>query len=140
METLNKFILLPNFEKKLLIKAIFLILLVRFVTFILPFGITKIFLLKSKAVKHGHILNPPSQDKIRWAVDAITNKIPFTKNCLVKSIVIHILFLNSGYESKINFGIMKNNNEKLNAHAWIESEGKIFSSEEGLYNYTLMQP
>lgn len=136
METLNKFISFPGLEKRLLLKATFLVLLVRFVTLIFPFNVIKSFLFNFKADKNPPVANRPSADRIRWAVDAVSNKIPFTKNCLIKSISIHLLLTDYGYESIVHFGVAKNNEDKFKAHAWIESEGKIFSSEPELGYYT----
>ena len=140
MEVLNKFISLSELEKWLLFKAVFLVLLIRFVTVMFPFNVIKNFLSNFKSDKNLYAGNRPLADRIRWAVDAVSNKIPFTKNCLVKSISIHLLLTNYGYESTMHFGAAKDHKDRLKAHAWIESEGKIFSSESELSYYTLLKP
>ena len=140
MNVLNKFIYISGLEKRLLFKAVFLVLLIRFITFIFPFNIIKSFLSNLKSDKNSHSANRPLADRIRWAVDAVSNKIPFTKNCLIKSMSIHLLLVNYGYESTMHFGAAKDNENRLKAHAWIESEGKVFSSESELGYYTLLKP
>ena len=137
MEALNKFKSLPKLEKKLLLKAVFLVLLIRLVIVILPFNIITGFISNIfKSKKSLRADSCPMADRVRWAVDAGSNSIPFTKNCLVKSIAIHILLRNYNYESIIHFGVRKDSKDILKAHAWVECEGEIFSSESEIKNYT----
>ena len=140
MEALNKFRSLSEPEKRLLLKAVFLILLIRFIMVMIPFNIINGFIVNTfKPKKNPYVSNYPLADRIRWAVDAVSNKIPFAKNCLIKSMTIHILLTNYGYESTMHFGVAKDNEHRLKAQAWIESEGKVFSGESELGYYTLLK-
>ena len=137
MRRLFKFLSLPTHKKILLIKVAFLLMIMKLIVFLFPFKLVKRIIESLSAVKP---LAGQSTDKlqaIKWAIDAASNYIPFTKTCLIKSLALHILLVRNGFESTLNIGVTKDESKKLNAHAWIESDGEVLIAKEHAYTRLL---
>jgi transglutaminase superfamily protein len=60
---------------------------------------------------------------IAWAVTVAARYIPGSK-CLVQALAGRKLLANYGFSSAIHIGVAKDSKNWLNAHAWVEAEGK----------------
>jgi len=58
-------------------------------------------------------------------VATAAHRLPFIENCLTKAFVTQLLFKNAGYAAKLHIGVAKGSVKSLDAHAWVESDGKI---------------
>ena len=72
---------------------------------------------------------PLFEQKVVWAVQAISARFRIVDNCLVKALVTRILFGRAGIPVDIKIGIAKGTKAPLEAHAWVESHGKIILGE-----------
>src|SRR3990167_5618297 len=119
---LYKFFKLPYTKKILLIESALLLIGARVLLLIAPFNLIRNFLsIRRKSKK------PKKQiqiEDIRWSIDAASNHIPFTKSCLVKALVGQILLKENGYNPNLCIGVSKDNENQLDAHAWIDINGK----------------
>ena len=120
-----KFLRLPSIERWVLVKAAIFLVLVRLGLFLFSFKtlLNQIECVKSKRVwtsNNGGI----ASDRIAWAVVVASRYIPFTK-CLAQAIVTQILFARYGYTAQLHIGVAKDGRERLKAHAWVESQGRI---------------
>ena len=61
--------------------------------------------------------------RIAWAVTVATRYIPGSK-CLVQALAGRKLLATYGILSAIHIGVAKDSKNWLNAHAWVEAEGK----------------
>tara|TARA_B100000927_G_C16416470_1_gene449496 strand:- start:595 stop:984 length:390 start_codon:yes stop_codon:yes gene_type:complete len=59
------------------------------------------------------------------------------KSCFLRSIIIYRVLKNNGISSKLHIGVKKN--KKLEAHAWIELEGKFLDSDKGYQTFTVIE-
>lgn len=137
MERLNKFLHLSINEQILLIKASVALATIRLTLLFLPLKI--LLSLVDKNVPNQKIFskdNRPLINRIVWAVDTASNYIPKSGSCLPKSLAAKLLLAEYGYESNLHIGVAKNPEKRFEAHAWIESEGKIFFSESDSTYYT----
>ncbi|MBI3591538.1 MAG: lasso peptide biosynthesis B2 protein [Candidatus Melainabacteria bacterium] len=138
MKLLSKFLILPLSEKFLLIKAVILVFIIRIILFIFPIKIISSYINHIiKKTKKFNKVNPPIKNRIIWAIEVACNFIPGTKTCLIKSITGQILLAHYGYESNLCIGVAKNteNKNNLQAHAWLESNGKVILGEHEAEHY-----
>jgi hypothetical protein len=66
-----------------------------------------------------------SSDRIVWAVSAASGRIPALGNCLSVALAAKLLLTISGYSSSLRIGVAKRDSGLLEAHAWLEDNGKI---------------
>jgi hypothetical protein len=64
-----------------------------------------------------------SPGQIAWAIEAAGRRMPGA-SCLAKALAARVLLERAGYLAEIRFGVVKNDAQGLEAHAWVESEGQ----------------
>jgi len=125
MAKILKIFRLPYSERIVIVKAASLLVLVRLGLLLFSFktvmNLIEWLKSKSKELAHTSRIDP---DRIAWAVVVTSRYIPFIK-CLAQALVTHILFARHGYASQLRIGVAKDGHERLKAHAWVESQGKI---------------
>ena len=111
---LRRFASLDLGEKLLLLRALFLVSAVRLGLFLLPFRILQRFTKrgsgKSSAVR--------SAAKCVWAVRAVSRYVPGA-TCLTQALAAQALLAQSGYGSRIEFGVRNDEHSGFLAHAWL---------------------
>ncbi len=125
MKKVIKFLRLPFVEKYLLIKCILLLTAIRLGLSLLSFKAI-LNLLDGNREKHIVLKNNEqlSPDKISWSVEVASRHVPLT-TCLIKALTTKVLLARQGYQSSLNIGVTKSEKGHLDAHAWVESEGRI---------------
>ena len=125
MERLRKFFRLPVPERLLLVRAITLLALVRVALWLFPFRIIQ--LISAKVVQacatshHGKRL--PSERGV-WALQAASRYVPHA-TCLTQALAGQLLIAFNGTSASVRIGVAKTGAKDFEAHAWLESEGKI---------------
>lgn len=76
-----------------------------------------------------------SRDRIIWAVVVASRYIP-KATCLTKAMVAQVLLEQEGYPACLQIGVAKSDVGKVEAHAWVESQGQVVIGESGLKRYT----
>lgn len=66
----------------------------------------------------------PSAERIAWAVTVASRYVPGAA-CLSQAWATQTLCLRHGYPAELHLGVTKGEGGNLEAHAWVESEGKI---------------
>ncbi|MEC4895589.1 MAG: lasso peptide biosynthesis B2 protein [Oscillatoria sp. PMC 1051.18] len=135
MKQLGKFLRLSFPEKQLLLQAGFLLGLVKLGLLLLPFGKLRQTLAFFSQTKQNHAA---SIDQIVWAVKISSCYLPGGAKCLAKALTAQILMKRSGYFPELRIGVIKEKG-KLQAHAWIEHEGKVaIGNLTNLSEFTLL--
>ena len=77
-------------------------------------------------------------DRVAWAVDAAGRHILGDKACLTQALTGQLLFRRRGYPAHLRIGVIKAGDGKLEAHAWLESRGRVMvgGPESELSRYT----
>ena len=135
MRRVRKFLSLSLREKFLLMKVALLVLAIRVGLSLLPFLTLQKLLAKiTKKNIDRDCKGRPSLDQVAWSVAAASHCVP-KATCLVQALAIQTLLLREIYPATLQIGVAKDNKGELQAHAWVESEGRILSggSEIGLY-------
>ncbi|WP_036477735.1 lasso peptide biosynthesis B2 protein [Myxosarcina sp. GI1] len=126
MKQVLNFIDLTGKERRLLIDTFVLLGLIRLGLWLLPYGTLSYLLDKVRQQffnyqKVSHI----ELDKILWAIDLCSRYWFREVKCLAKALTTQTLMSSYGYCSQLQIGVAKNRSGNLEAHAWIENEGKI---------------
>jgi hypothetical protein len=83
---------------------------------------------------------PTDPRRLRRIVVAATitgKKLFGGKACLVQALTVHFLYHCAGYPAQLRIGVGRSLDGALEAHAWIESQGKIVIGDDGrLQRYT----
>ena len=76
---------------------------------------------------------PP--ETIVWAVRTTSHYIP-KATCLAQALATQVLLVQGGKDSDINIGVAKGENSPLEAHAWVNLNGKVLIGGGQLDQYT----
>jgi hypothetical protein len=87
----------------------------------------------------GRVRQPVMLDGERAArlVEAVSRLYPFNPTCLKKSLVLFWMFRRRGLPADLRIGVRKVSGE-LEAHAWIEQEGRVLFDEDTARDFAPM--
>lgn len=125
IKKLRKFFLLPKAERFLLARAFFLLVIVRLGLRLFRFS-TLLRILERIAVQSISLSQKSSlsTDKIASAITT-TSLYVCGATCLARALAANVLLQQHGHPSLLRIGVAKDELERLEAHAWVESQGKI---------------
>ncbi|MCP2732620.1 lasso peptide biosynthesis B2 protein [Limnofasciculus baicalensis] len=125
MKQLLNFLQMTWCNRKILITAFILLGLVRLGLWLLPFQRLQRLLVQIGNIhSHSQNNNQTSINKIIWAVETSSRYMPGVK-CLARALTTQTLMSRYGHSSELRIGVAKGESGKLEAHAWIESQGKV---------------
>jgi Transglutaminase-like superfamily len=125
MDRLRKFFGLPTPERFLLLRAFALLAVVRVALWLLPFKVLRWILSK---LAHAYAPRPdeghfPSESGA-WALQAASRYVP-RATCLTQAMAGQLLLGLNGTPSSVRIGVAKHGEGNFEAHAWLESGGRI---------------
>lgn len=126
----------PSFrECPILLRALGLVWAIRLALWVIPFAKLRkavVSLARARPGRASHY----SADDLSWAVRAISRYVP-RATCLTQALALHILLRREGLPSRIRIGVAKDAGQ-FEAHAWVESLGRVVIGDSGLQRYTPM--
>jgi Transglutaminase-like superfamily len=99
-----------------------LLAMIRLGLWLLPFQ-----MLVQGLEKFGRLASPSlsiSISHIVWMVNVSSRYMPGVK-CLARALTTKVLLNRYGYSSELRIGVAKNEQGELEAHAWVEYQGKV---------------
>jgi Transglutaminase-like superfamily len=124
MEDLRKLLLLRPSEWRLLWKSVLLLWAVRLGLWLLPLSVLRRLLAKLRPAKPIVPEKDSNLEKIIWALAVGSRYVP-AATCLTQAMAGRILLAQHGEPGLLQIGVAKNDQGKLEAHAWVESRGRI---------------
>ena len=123
MRRIHKFLKLSSAEKRLLIRVWILIGTIRLGLKLLSFStLKKIFIsIKSLLV---FSIDEFSEEQLTRAITVASRYIPRT-TCLVQALALQLLLQQAGRQACLHIGVNYGIGGRLEAHAWVESQGRI---------------
>lgn len=126
MRRLHKFVHLTKRDRRLLVSAALLLGTIRLGLWLLPFqtlrhllaGITQT---PDKLQKTDRVC----VDKVVWAVAVASRYMPGGVKCLARALATQVLLGQRGLRAQLHIGVAKSEAGQLEAHAWVESQGKV---------------
>jgi len=137
MGRVSKFINLPAADRRLLVKAMLWVWIFRIILWLLPFRVVR-RLLARFADRFGasQTRGPILLDRVVWAVMVASRYTP-AATCLTQALATKILLSRNGYGAVVRIGVARSEAGKLQAHAWVESNGCIVIGDaQELFRYT----
>jgi hypothetical protein len=125
MGKLRKFLALSSAERLLLVKVAFLVGLVRVGTWLLPFRVVRKVAARLGRPSAGRRSGDVPTERLAWAVDVTGKHIPGGGNCLVQALATQVLLDRRNRPAQLRIGVARGRLGQFEAHAWVESEGKI---------------
>jgi Transglutaminase-like superfamily len=110
-------------EHHLFINSFILLALVKLGLLLLPFQTLRRLL--ANISQPNPKLKQTSLSNIIWAVNASTYYMPGGAKCLARALTCQVLMKRRGYYPELRIGVAKNNTGTLEAHAWVENQGKV---------------
>ena len=137
MNRLRKFLLLSAVERRLLLEAAFFLGGTKVGLVLLPFQTLRGFLDRFARVSiWPHKANKVTIERIMWAVKTAGWYLPRARTCLTQALTARVLLVRRGYPAVIHIGVVSEDGKGFQAHAWVESEGKVVTGGTGLENFT----
>jgi|SRR5215210_7353404 len=137
MELLRKFLLLPTPYKWLLIKATVLLETIKLGMRLLPFrNMHRLLARAADATARLRRADHTSPEKIGWAVDVASRHTPGLKTCLTQALATQVLLTQHCHPALLRIGVARGERGEFQAHAWVESEGKVVIGGSELEHYT----
>ena len=138
MKIVRKFILLSWPDRCLLLEVLIHLCFVRLILTFIPFKRLAPSLRKTISVPE--LKNNQSTEtwvrKVRWAVRVASQRLPWNPSCLVKSIAAKRILQHKDIPSTLHLGVAKNDQNLLEAHAWLQSGTIIVTGEYQLQRYS----
>ncbi len=135
MHRMRKFLRLPSTDRRLLIQSVFLLGAIRLGLWLLPFETLRRLLAR---VAQG--TNRASLDRVTWAVTVAGRYVPVA-TCLTRALATQVLLGRCGHPASLRIGVVRSEEGQLQAHAWVESRGRIvLGGSEDLSRYTPLPP
>ena len=125
MERINKFLHLSLVDQCLLIKSAFLLGLVQAGLRLLPFKTLQQLLAKvGQACVKQEGSDPDFIARAVFSITVASRYIPGAK-CLARALAAQVLLARRGHPVRFHIGVDRSSEGKLEAHAWLESGGRI---------------
>ena len=135
---LHKFLHIPPWDRRLLIKAGVTVGAVRIGLWVLPFRTLQLIVsATTKMADEVQKADPATINRVVWAVWTARRYVP-AATCLTQALATQVLLGRRGQPACLRVGVMKGKDGQLQAHAWVESDGVVIigGSESELEQYT----
>jgi len=125
MRLLRSFLTLTPGERRALVKATFVLVVVQLALGRVPFHVLR-RLITGRRVNEGQSLGGAAFVRhVVWAVTAASRRLPGGSTCLSRALSVQALLARAGYPSRLHFGVVRGDHDQLEGHAWVECDGRI---------------
>jgi|SRR5215213_7343570 len=138
MQHLSRFYRLPTVERWLLTKAALLLGAIRIGLWLLPFRTLRGLLDRTAAFYRVRDADHQPTDVVVWAVEVAARYMPGFNTCLTKALATQVLLSRRGCQALLRIGVVRSAEGKFEAHAWVESDGRVVIGGYELERYTLL--
>ncbi len=125
MRRLLNFFRISGSDQKLLVMSLIILSSIRLGLWLLPFRtLLKLLTKISQPMSNAQITNKVTVGKIVWAVNAASRYMPGVM-CLARALTAQVLMSRYGHSPELRIGVAKTERGKLEAHAWVEHQGRV---------------
>ena len=75
--------------------------------------------------------------EIRWALAAVSKRVPWTCNCMVRALTAKNMLHRRGYDATLYMGVAPAENGTMEAHAWLRCGSRIITGKANMERYTV---
>jgi Transglutaminase-like superfamily len=125
MRWLRKFLRLTHGDRRLLLNAAILLVAIRLGLRLVPVKTLRYLLARTQATTELQEADQVYVDRVPWAVTLVSRYLPAPTSCLTRALAAQALLSRRGYQSHLRIGVAKGEDGQLEAHAWVESKGRV---------------
>src|SRR6185369_4015190 len=128
----------PN-DRSLLTRSVVLLAGARLALWVLPFNVARSLLTPAPARRSP--TPSATTERIGWAVSVAKQFVP-KGDCLPQALAAESLLLRFGHSVEFRIGVVKTGQDRLEAHAWVMSGGRLVVGDltQGLSTYSPLPP
>ncbi|MDD5597010.1 MAG: lasso peptide biosynthesis B2 protein [Victivallaceae bacterium] len=131
---LKSFIKIPLNEKKIVFETVVLLLLGR-ILLLVPYKYMKRFFGVYNETPENKVADIRESRRISIYIRLVGNKLPWKCTCLVKALAAKIMLQRRKIPATIYFGMARNEERKLIAHAWVKCGDFLVVGKDDKYEY-----
>ena len=136
MTRLHKFFCLSMTDRGLLGRTTVLLWGIRLGLWLLPFqNMRRILARVAHPISRIYKADQSSPDRIAWAIAVASGYVP-KATCLCQAFAVKVLLERQGIPACLYIGVARGEERRLEAHAWVESQGKVVIGGSRLDHYT----
>jgi hypothetical protein len=141
MNRIHKFFRLSAQNQLLLLKSFFVLAAIRAGLSLLPFQtLRQLLRFFTPAPSAFTEQDPAAMLRVSYAVKTISRYIPGA-SCLTQALAAHMLLARIGQPAALRIGVARSEEGKFQAHAWVESQGRIVVGKlPDLRRYAVLPP
>ncbi len=125
MRLIRRYLACPSTKRRLLSRAVLVLVGVRIGLLILPFrAVTRLVARLARPLANAEP-EPWLRDQIVWAVNRANRLVPGKRTCLPEALAGQIMLTRRGFPARLQIGVKKGEDGKLIAHAWVEDRGTV---------------
>lgn len=126
MQRLRKFLQINQRDRRLLVNTALLLGTIRLGLWLLPFQTLRQLLARmTQITTELQKPNHASIGRVVWAVEVVSRYMPGGVKCLARALSTQVLLGRRGHLAELRIGVAKSERGQLEAHAWVESQGRI---------------
>jgi hypothetical protein len=136
MNRLRKFLRLSSADRRLLISAALLLGMIKLGLWLLSFqNLRRLLGRLSRRPTGMWNADHSFSDRITWAVMRAGRYVPGARTCLPQALAVQVLLARRDCPAHLCIGVAKGEAGQMEAHAWVESHGRIVIGGSGLERY-----
>ena len=129
---------MPASDRPLLVQALLLLALTRAGLWLLPFrALRRLLTLIAPDARMQTRAVP--LERIVWAVTVASRYVP-QSTCLVQALAAEALLRRAGWPAVVRFGALRATGGAFQAHAWVESDGRVVIGGDELERFAVFGP
>jgi hypothetical protein len=136
MRQLDRYCRLSAAERALLARAALTVAAIRLGLCVLPFARLRRLVARATKSRAAGSASQPIE-RLAWAVMLTSRYVP-KATCLTQALALQVLLGRQGQAAQLQFGVAHDANGRLEAHAWLESEGRIVIGGANRARYVAM--
>jgi hypothetical protein len=142
--SLRNFFSLPATDQQIILKAFFLLSIIRLGMWLLPFRNLKLTLERLfpfPVITTKQSFSPEkeiSAKKFSWAVRTVSRYVP-SATCLAQALTLQALLSREGIRSDLAIGVARGDESGIAAHAWLEIDGMVIIGGEERDRFTRLK-
>jgi hypothetical protein len=128
MSAIRSYSRLSAADRILFVRAVSLVAMIRIGLWAIPFKVLYRLLVRIPGnvgqLRRSSAVAATSEKRLVWAVRAAARRIP-QATCLTQALALQSLMGLTGQQSHVQIGVARDDSGKFEAHAWVESCGRI---------------
>ena len=138
MNSVRKFLELRPSDKWLILKALSLVGLIRFLLWISPFPMVRPLLDRVSRRSERLTQDQTPAERFAWAIVAASGVVPGGGHCLTQAFALQAFLSRRGRLSRIRFGVQRVPGLPFQAHAWVEHQGVVLIGNTHLERFVAL--